>query len=253
MTIKAFIGFPKKPNKSPGAAIARAFGMNEKSNTVEFEWLFQKTKFRVMLEDLREQMKPDLREWADEVGWGYNWAIQIAVHEKRDSIDYLKWVSLVTMLMEAYNQTNVWFDEGTDTPQLRMKLDSFAPLKHEFKEGESADIDGSEVERFQGEEEEEDMFADEEPKGEKLMNGFLDTTPDTDTQGLPPGLMALIRNELGKSESTKSEPIPEEVQPVLMPVSLNDDDDDFDDFEDWDDEDEDEGEGEDDQQAVTWD
>ena len=246
MTIKAFIGFPKKPNKSPGAAIARAFGMNEKSNTVEFEWLFQKTKFRVMLEDLREQMKPDLREWADEVGWGYNWAIQIAVHEKRDSIDYLKWVSLVTMLMEAYNQTNVWFDEGTDTPQLRMKLDSFAPLKHEFKEGESADIEGSEVERFQGEEEEEDMFADEEPKGEKLMNGFLDTTLDTDTQGLPPGLMALIRNELGAKAEVAEEPPAS--APSLVPVV--EDDEDFDDFEDWDDDDDDD---EDEPQAVTWD
>jgi hypothetical protein len=244
MTIKAFIGFPKKPNKSPGAAIARAFGMNEKSNTVEFEWLFQKTKFRVMLEDLREQMKPDLREWADEVGWGYNWAIQIAVHEKRDSIDYLKWVSLVTMLMEAYNQTNVWFDEGTDTPQLRMKLDSFAPLKHEFKEGEAAQVEGSNN-RIEVQEE-EDMFADEEPKGEELMNGFLNTTPDTDTQGLPPGLMALIRSELGVKAEVAEEP----PAPALVPVP--EDDDDFDDFEDWD-EDEDDDDEDAEPQPVTWD
>ena len=246
MTIKAFIGFPKKPNKSPGAAVARAFGMKEKPNTVEFEWLFQKTKFRVMLEDLREQMKPDLREWADEVGWGYNWALQIAVHEKRDSIDYLKWISLITVLMEAYGQTNVWYDEGTDTPQIRMKLDSFAPLKHEFKEGESAYTEAE----VQPDEEEEDLFADEEPKGEKLMNGFLNTTPDTDTQGLPPGLMELIRSELGVKAEVAEEP----PAPALVPVSLNDDgDDDFDDFEDWDDDEEDEDEDEDEQQAVTWD
>ena len=81
--------------------------------------VFPKEAVPVMLEDLREQMKPEFREWADDVGWPYNYALQVAVHDKRDSLDYIKWVSLITVLMEAYEQTVLWFDYGTDAPVTR--------------------------------------------------------------------------------------------------------------------------------------
>jgi hypothetical protein len=238
MTLKAFIGFPRKPNKSPGAAVARAFGMKEKPNSSEFEWVFQKTKFRVMLEDLREQMKPDVREWADEVGWTYTYAIQVAVHTKRDSLDYLKWVSLVTVLMEAYETSTVWYDEGTDTPQERMRLTEFAPLAVEFNE--EGQLDNLEVEI-------ETEVATPPSKEDDQMND------------LPPGLLDMIRKEIHKESSTHesvqdTEEKPESVL-TLQPVEVEQDVD-FEDFEDWDDDDEDDdADDEDDDgevQPVTW-
>ena len=232
MTLKAFIGFPRKPNKSPGAAVARAFGMKEKPNSSEFEWVFQKTKFRVMLEDLREQMKPELREWADDVGWTYNYAIQIAVHTNREPLDYLKWVALITVLMEAYGATTVWYDEGTDTPQERLRLTEFAPLAIEYSEGDAIESELQEA-----------------PKSE--------TTIEKVDEELPPGLMAMIRKELKiDTPEPKPEPKPEPALTLQPAVSFEEEEEEeFDDFEDWDD-DEDEDEDEDevaDIQPVTWD
>ena len=230
MTLKAFIGFPRKPNKSPGAAVARAFGMKEKPNSSEFEWVFQKTKFRVMLEDLREQMKPELREWADDVGWTYNYAIQIAVHTNREPLDYLKWVALITVLMEAYGATTVWYDEGTDTPQERLRLTEFAPLAIEYSEGDAIESELQEA-----------------PKSE--------TTIEKVDEELPPGLMAMIRKELKiDTPEPKPEPKPEPALTLQPAVSFEEEEEEeFDDFEDWDDdEDEDEDEVAD-IQPVTWD
>jgi hypothetical protein len=232
MTLKAFIGFSRKPNKSPGAAVARAFGMKEKPNSSEFEWVFQKSKFRVMLEDLREQMKPELREWADDVGWTYNYAIQIAVHTKRDSLDYLKWVALITVLMEAYEATTVWYDEGTDTPQERLKLTEFAPLAIEYSE------EGA----IENELLEENELLDSPPKLEE-------PTIEVDDE-FPPGLMAMIRKELNTTPEPKPEVKLPEPSLTLKPVIS--DEEEFEDFEDWDD-DEDEDEDEDEVHPVTWD
>ena len=204
--------------------------MKEKPNSSEFEWVFQKTKFRVMLEDLREQMKPELREWADDVGWTYNYAIQIAVHTNREPLDYLKWVALITVLMEAYGATTVWYDEGTDTPQERLRLTEFAPLAIEYSEGDAIESELQEA-----------------PKSE--------TTIEKVDEELPPGLMAMIRKELKiDTPEPKPEPKPEPALTLQPAVSFEEEEEEeFDDFEDWDDdEDEDEDEVAD-IQPVTWD
>ena len=239
MTITVWVGFNRKPNKSPGAAVARAFGMKERQ-TNDFEWCFQKKQFRVMLEDLREQMKPEFREWADDVGWPYNYALQVAVHDKRDSLDYLKWISLVTVLMEAYEQTVLWFDYGTDAPVTRHKLVEFAEFKTEMKEGEPevssrASVDEPEVQ------EDEDFFA-ESPSEEN---------EDIDMDKLPAGLLNMIRNQMAREESPK---VAEEPKLVPLAATQEEEDEDFDDFEDWDDEDFDDDVDDDaGGQAVTWD
>lgn len=237
MTITVWVGFNRKPNKSPGAAVARAFGMKERQ-TNEFEWCFQKKQFRVMLEDLREQMKPEFREWADDVGWPYNYALQVAVHDKRDSLDYIKWVSLITVLMEAYEQTVLWFDYGTDAPVTRHKLVDFAEFKTEMKEGEpevSSRTPVDEPEEFQ---EEEDFFA-ESPSQEN---------EDIDMEKLPAGLLNMIRNQMTRESPKDAE------EPKLVPLAATQEEEDFDDFEDWDDEDFDDDDDDDvGGQAVTWD
>ena len=242
MTITAWVGFNRKPNKSPGAAVARAFGMKERQ-TAEFEWLFQKSKFRVMLEDLREQMKPDYREWADEVGWPYNYALQIAVHDKRDSLDYIKWVALIAVLMEAYEQTVLWFDYGTDSPVTRHKLVDFAQFQNEMKEGEpeTSQPTGIQVE------EETDLFL--EPSPRKKISPIREDGM-IDSNALPAGMLDMIRKEM---EADTGARVPEEQVRQLVPLEA---DDDFDDFEDWDDDDELDDDDDDDDvggQAVTWD
>ena len=193
-----------------------------------------------MLEDLREQMKPEFREWADDVGWPYNYALQVAVHDKRDSLDYLKWISLVTVLMEAYEQTVLWFDYGTDAPVTRHKLVEFAEFKTEMKEGEPevssrASVDEPEVQ------EDEDFFA-ESPSEEN---------EDIDMDKLPAGLLNMIRNQMAREESPK---VAEEPKLVPLAATQEEEDEDFDDFEDWDDEDFDDDVDDDaGGQAVTWD
>jgi len=238
MTITVWVGFNRKPNKSPGAAVARAFGMKERQ-TNEFEWCFQKKQFRVMLEDLREQMKPEFREWADDVGWPYNYALQVAVHDKRDSLDYIKWVSLITVLMEAYEQTVLWFDYGTDAPVTRHKLVDFAEFKTEMKEGEPEVSSRAPVDEPEEVQEEEDFFA-ESPSQEN---------EDIDMEKLPAGLLDMIRNQMTRESPKVAE------EPKLVPLATTQEEEDFDDFEDWDD-DEDFDEDDDDDvggQAVTWD
>lgn len=234
MTITVWVGFNRKPNKSPGAAVARAFGMKERQ-TNDFEWCFQKKQFRVMLEDLREQMKPEYREWADDVGWPYNYALQVAVHDKRDSLDYIKWVSLITVLMEAYEQTVLWFDYGTESPVTRHKLVDFAEFKTEMKEGEpevSSRAPADEPEEVQ----EEDFFAESPPE----------MKDEIDMDKLPAGLLNMIRNQMARESPKDTE------EQKLVPLGAKQDEEDFDDFEDWDDEDfddDDDVSG----QAVTWD
>lgn len=237
MTITVWVGFNRKPNKSPGAAVARAFGMKERQ-TNDFEWCFQKKQFRVMLEDLREQMKPEYREWADDVGWPYNYALQVAVHDKRDSTDYIKWISLITVLMEAYEQTVLWFDYGTESPVTRHKLVDFAEFKTEMKEGEpevSSQAPIDEPEEVQ----EEDFFA--EPQAEEKE--------EIDIDKLPAGLLDMIRNQMSRENPH------DHGEPKLVPIAAaTQADEDFDDFEDWDDDDFDDDDDDDVVgKAVTWD
>lgn len=234
MTITVWVGFNRKPNKSPGAAVARAFGMKERQ-TNDFEWCFQKKQFRVMLEDLREQMKPEYREWADDVGWPYNYALQVAVHDKRDSLDYIKWVSLITVLMEAYEQTVLWFDYGTESPVTRHKLVDFAEFKTEMKEGEPEVSSRAPVDEPE-EVQEEDFFVESPPE----------VKDEIDMDKLPAGLLNMIRNQMARESPNDAE------EQKLVPIDATQDEEDFDDFEDWDDEDfddDDDVSG----QAVTWD
>jgi hypothetical protein len=136
--------------------------------------------------------------------------------------------------MEAYGITTVWYDEGTDTPQERMRLTEFAPLAVEFNE--EGQLDNLEVEI--------EPEAAAPPKEEGLMND------------LPPGLLDMIRKEIHKesfSPVQDQEEKPEsEAALTLQPVEVEQDVD-FEDFEDWDeDEDEDEDEDDGEVQPVTW-
>ena len=106
MTITVWVGFNRKPNKSPGAAVARAFGMKERQ-TNEFEWCFQKKQFRIMLE-ISEQMKPEFENGLTMLD-GLT-TTSDGSHDKRDSLT-TQVGSLITVL--GSEQTVLWFDYGT--------------------------------------------------------------------------------------------------------------------------------------------
>ena len=193
-------------------------------------WVFGKNRFRISLEDLRTDLQPEHREWADEVGWTQNWALSIAVHHRnRTDADYIKWHSLVVVIMEAYDATLLWSDAGTDTPQFNMRLHEFIPsLKSE---------------------EADDLTPNEEPfedtRGEEMVKDDLiaPVTPESQNPEIPDSLMdalrAQLREEMQADALTTVEIVDEPVVVPLEPVEV--DDEDFDTFDDWDDdEDEDE-------------
>ena len=191
-------------------------------------WVFGKNRFRISLEDLRTDLQPEHREWADEVGWTQNWALSIAVHHRnRTDADYIKWHSLVVVIMEAYDATLLWSDAGTDTPQFNMRLHEFIPS---LKSGEA-----------------DDMTPDEEPSFEEMVDDDLvvpqaEPVPTSQNPEIPDSLMdalrAQLREEMQADTQTTAEVVEEPVVVPLEPVEL--DDEDFDTFDDWDDEDEDE-------------
>ena len=227
MTMKIFLGFQRKPAKSPASSVARAFGMTEQPND-DGLWVFGKNRFRISLEDLRTDLQPEHREWADEVGWTQNWALSIAVHHRnRTDADYIKWHSLVVVIMEAYDATLLWSDAGTDTPQFNMRLHEFIPS---LKSDEADDMTPDEEPSF------ENTPSEETVKDVPQMEPQTPEIPDS----LMDALRAQLREEMQADTQTTAEVVDEPVVVPLEPVEL--DDEDFDTFDDWDDEDEDEDE-----------
>lgn len=238
MTMKVFLGFQRKPAKSPASSVARAFGMSEQP-TDDSNWIFAKGRFRIRLEDLRTDLQPEYREWADEVGWVHNWAVSIAVHHRgRTDIDYIKWHALVAVIMEAYDLNLLWTDSGTDTPQYHMRLNDFVPsLISENADDLKPDEDVAEEPVASAPELKEEPKAEPEPE-----------IPDSVMDALRLQIRAEMEADTGSTAKMVDEPVVEE--PKLVPLEVvddeDDDDDDFDSFDDWDDdEDEDEVEDED--------
>ena len=191
-------------------------------------WVFGKNRFRISLEDLRTDLQPEHREWADEVGWTQNWALSIAVHHRnRTDADYIKWHSLVVVIMEAYDATLLWSDAGTDTPQFNMRLHEFIPS---LKSDEADDMTPDEEPSF------ENTPSEETVKDVPQMEPQTPEIPDS----LMDALRAQLREEMQADTQTTAEVVDEPVVVPLEPVEL--DDEDFDTFDDWDDEDEDEDE-----------
>ncbi len=232
--MKVFLGFQRKPAKSPASAVARAFGMTEQPSD-DGNWIFAKNRFRIRLEDLRNDLQPEYREWADQVGWVHNWAVSIAVHHRgRTDIDYIKWHGLVSTIMEAYDLGILWTDSGTDTPQYHMRLDDFIPsLRSE--EADDLNPDAEPVET------ESETESESEPKETSQV-------PE-DKPEIPDSLMDQLRKQVREeyeSDSKKEEPDAPEINLVpLTPVSEDEEDEeDFDSFDDWDDEEIEDDEGE---------
>lgn len=222
MTMKVFLGFPRKPAKSPASAVSRAFGMTEQPSD-DGNWIFAKGRFRIRLEDLRTDLQPEHREWADDVGWVHNWAVSIAVHHRgRTDVDYIKWHGLVAVIMEAYELNILWTDSGTDTPQYHMRLDDFVTTL----KSESAD----------------DLSPDEEEPVEEEVSEPVETAeePIDIPDSVLDQLIARRMDERKEESPPKEEQGPKEDKVVLQPVEeSDDDDDDFDSFDDWDDDEDD--------------
>ena len=217
MTMKVFLGFQRKPAKSPSSSVARAFGMTEQP-TDGGNWIFAKGRFRVSLEDLRHDLQPENREWADEVGWAHNWAVSIAVHHRgRTDIDYIKWHSLVAVIMEAYELNLLWTDSGTDTPQYNMRLNDFMPS---ILSEQGDDLTPDEPEEIAEEVEEEAPVE----------------VPDSVIEALKAQLKAEM---LPEAEPVEKAPL--ELKPVESDEQEEvEDDEEFDAFDDWDDSDDEE-------------
>ena len=233
MTMKIFLGFQRKPAKSQASAVARAFGMTEQPND-DGNWVFGKGRFRVRLEDLREDLKPEFREWADDVGWTQNWAISIAVHHRnRTDVDYIKWHALVAVIMEAYDTNLLWTDAGTDTPQYNMRLNDFIPTLVSAEADDLKPDDSSELEV-------EEPTSEPEPEPVRKP-----------TEEIPDSVLSALKDQL-RAEMTADAAAPVGDEPkrlvALEPVDV--DEEDFDTFDDWDD-DEDEDEDEDDDGDIA--
>ena len=209
--------------------------------TATADWLFQSTGWgglRVSLEDFRDDLLTDTREWADQVGWTSNWAIAITVHHKnRTDHRYAHWNCLVGVLMEAYGVRDVWLDAGTGTPQASYTLTDLFP-----------DLVSAEG---------EDVLAPEPPED---APGIPESVP----QPLPPPPV--------ENPEPEPEPEPEIVQeededeflpppPGLIPVERSelDEEDDSEDEEDYswwdedeDEEDEDEDEEDSEEESIEW-
>lgn len=232
MAMSVFIGLPTKPNKSHNSAIARAAGMAEKDDPKQYVWAFEKKKLRIMLEDMREAVKID-REWADEVGWIHNWSIVVQIATNRTPEDYLEWMSLITMLCKANNATFLFFDEGTNDPQVRYRLTDFF---NSVLEGDMHDESGAAVAA-----EVEDTEVDFESTVAPAPVPALAPAPAPAPASEPSlELQDLIRQELEKGgyyrklEQESEQP----VQPTmeLQPTDEEEEDeDDFDLYDDWDD------------------
>ena len=239
MTMKVFLGFSRKPAKSPASSVARAFGMTEQPSD-DGNWVFGKGRFRVRLEDLRTDMQPEYREWADEVGWAHNWAVSIAVHDRnRTDIDYIKWHSLVAVIMEAYELNLLWTDQGTDTPQYNMRLNDFMPnINSSEADDLNQDVD---VEEPVPEAVVEEKTAQPEP--------IEKSEPE-----IPDSVMEALRAQVkAEMEAEPVENVPEqEVEAPKQLVELEpvEEDSDFDTFDDWDDDDDDEDDDDDDSENT---
>jgi len=188
-------------------------------------WVFGKNRFRISLEDLRTDLQPEHREWADEVGWTQNWALSIAVHHRnRTDADYIKWHSLVVVIMEAYDATLLWSDAGTDTPQFNMRLHEFIPS---LKSDEADDLTTDEESPF------------ENSPAEEMVESLMQT-PEPQSPEIPDSLMDALRAQLREEMQADAETPPVEFvdEPVVVPLEpVELDDEDFDTFDDWDDED----------------
>jgi len=215
--------------------------MTEQPND-DGNWVFGKGRFRVRLEDLREDLKPEFREWADEVGWTQNWAISIAVHHRnRTDVDYIKWHALVAVIMEAYDTNLLWTDSGTDTPQYNMRLNEFIPSLI----SDQAD----------------DLRPDEspsppptpavEPEPAPAPAPARTSEPEPEME-IPDSVLEALKAQMRAEMQTNAPVEPqhevedEEPQRLVQLEPVDVDDDDFDTFDDWDDE-EDEDEDEDDE------
>ena len=235
MTMKIFLGFQRKPAKSQASAVARAFGMTEQPND-DGNWVFGKGRFRVRLEDLREDLKPEFREWADDVGWTQNWAISIAVHHRnRTDVDYIKWHALVAVIMEAYDTNLLWTDAGTDTPQYNMRLNDFIPTLVSAEADGLKPDDSSELEV-------EEPTSEPEPVRKP-------------TEEIPDSVLSALKDQL-RAEMTADAAAPVGDEPkrlvALEPVDV--DEEDFDTFDDWDDDEDDDEDDDGDIAPITdWD
>ena len=237
MTMKIFLGFQRKPAKSQASAVARAFGMTEQPND-DGNWVFGKGRFRVRLEDLREDLKPEYREWADEVGWTQNWAISIAVHHRnRTDVDYIKWHALVAVIMEAYDTNVLWTDAGTDTPQYNMRLNDFIPS---LVSAEADDLKPEE--------------ALPEPEPQEVERAPERAPARTPAEEIPDSVLSALKEQL-RAEMSADAAAPTEEEPkrlvALEPVEV--DEEDFDTFDDWDDDDDDDDDAGDIGPITDWD
>jgi len=233
--MKIFLGFQRKPAKSQASAVARAFGMTEQPND-DGNWVFGKGRFRLRLEDLREDLKPEFREWADEVGWTQNWAISIAVHHRnRTDVDYIKWHALVAVIMEAYDTNVLWTDAGTDTPQYNMRLNDFVPS-----------IVSAEAEDLKP----DDALPEQELEQEESPEPTPAKRP---TEEIPDSVLSALKDQLRAEMSADAAAPVEEPKRLVSLEAVEVDEEDFDTFDDWDDEDEDEDDDEDIAPITDWD
>ena len=142
MTLTAFIPFGKKPTKNPAAMLCKYTGMREHAprdgSNIMWDFRGMGGRLGVQLIDLRDDMSPGNDEWAQTVGWDYNWAIAVRILDrKRTDSDYIYWHSLAIVLARSYDLDNFWLDSGTDTPQEAYAFDELLP---ELKSSEAEDM-----------------------------------------------------------------------------------------------------------------
>jgi len=142
MTLTAFIPFGKKPTKNPASMLCKYTGMREHAprdgSNVVWDFRGMGGRLGIQLIDLRDDMAPGNDEWAQTVGWDYNWAIAVRIADrKRTDAEYIYWHSLGIVLARAYDLDHLWLDSGTDTPQ---ESYTFGELLPELKSADAEDM-----------------------------------------------------------------------------------------------------------------
>ena len=125
MTMTAFLPFDRKPQKTIAAMLCKYSNMVAKPTTGA-EWMFQgpvrggRGAMIVQIVDFRDFMVSSERDWADEVGWEWNWAIAVSVsHKRRTDEEYAFWHSFATVLKNAYDgnglaSNEIWLSSDED-------------------------------------------------------------------------------------------------------------------------------------------
>jgi hypothetical protein len=148
MTMTAFLPFERKPQKTIAAMLCKYSNMVAKPTTGA-EWMFQgpvkggRGSMIVQVVDFRDFMVSSEREWADDVGWEWNWAIAVSVtHKRRSNEEYAFWHAFTIVLMNAYNSAEVWLSSDEDGfPTTPFSVDELLP---ELMSSEAEDVMPSE-------------------------------------------------------------------------------------------------------------